>query len=256
MDWAALGRSAVSRDRRLKMVIRLARHLVAEDAGHELPPDGVFGHHRERRAPFIYSPEDVRLLLDAAWAVPPAGSIVPKTYWTLFALLACTGLRISEALGLRVGDVTSDGLVVRATKFKKNRLVPLHSTAQAGLARYLEERLTIKGGEDHLFVNTLAGPLGYHSVHSVFQRLVRMSGIERGPGNPSPRIHGLRHTFAVRALEASPESRDGVGRHLLALSTYLGHARVADTYWYLEATPELLLDIARVAESFVKGSAS
>jgi integrase len=234
------------------MVIRMARFLVAEDPRHELPPDGVFGHHRERRVPYLFSDEEVRLLLAAAATLPLASSAVLRTYWTLLALLVATGMRISEALALRLEDLSGDVLLIRKTKFKKSRLVPLHPTAAAGLNRYLEARRLVVGSDEHFFLNSRGRQLRYRSVRRIFVRLLRQTDLCR-PAKPRPCIHGLRHLFAVRALESCPKSRAGVGRHLLALSTYLGHARVADTYWYLQATPTLLAGIARAAELLMEG---
>lgn len=255
VEWSAQGPSAGQRARRLRMIIGLARHLAAEDRRHEVPPDGVFGHHRERRLPFLFSAEDTRRLIAAAWALPLAHSARSWVYATLFALLAATGLRISEALGLRLRDLTEDGLVIRQTKFKKSRLVPLHPTAASALERYLAQRPGPAGPDGALFLGAANRPVRYKTVYETFRRLTREIGLDPGSGRRRPRIHDWRHTFAVRALEACPEGRDRVGRHLVALSTYLGHARVEDTYWYFTATPELMGDIARAAEASVSGGA-
>lgn len=253
IDWARLGSSPPQWDRRLKEVIRFARHVHAEDARHEIPPNGVFGHHpRRQRVPFIYSPQDLRRLVEEALRLPPVGSIRPHTYGTLFSLLAATGLRISEALSLRLDDVGEDGLVIRKTKFKKSRLVPLHDTAVAGIQRYLVPRRAVGGTEDHLFVTERGRPLSYRKVLDTFLALVQAIGLHPGPGLPGPRIHDVRHTFAVRAIEACPDGHR-VDRHMLALSTYLGHASVADTYWYLHATPQLMARIAESSETFARG---
>ena len=137
IEWAALGPSAPQRARRLAVVSRFARYLHAEDPRHDIPPQGLFGSEsRPRRVPFIFSSEQLGRLLEAAARLGPAGSIRPYTYRTLFALLACTGLRIAEAINLRLQDWTADGLLIRESKFRKSRLVPLHDTAQAGLERY------------------------------------------------------------------------------------------------------------------------
>ncbi len=126
IDWAQRAPSPGGRDRRLKTVIRFARHVHAEDSGHEIPPDGVFGRHRQRRLPFLFTPADVSRILKQAMSLGPHGSLRPLTYYTLFALLSATGLRISEALALHLEDLTPEGLVIRKTKFRKSRLVPLH----------------------------------------------------------------------------------------------------------------------------------
>ena len=159
-------------------------------------------------------------------------------------------------LDLRFDDVTSDGLLIRGTKFRKSRLVPLHDSAVVGLERYLSRRQRFATSDDHVFVSPWGRILKYRYVGKKFRQVVKQAGLEPSPGRPRPQIHSFRHTFAVRALQACPDGRDSVGQHMLALSTYLGHARVTDTYWYLQAIPELMTDIALASESFVKGELS
>jgi integrase len=158
-------------------------------------------------------------------------------------------LRISEALALQLQDITDVGLVICSTKFRKSRLVPLHDTARRALRTYLVARNRHAGLDTTVFLSKRRTRLPYSTVVSVFLRIVREIGIHPGPGKPGPRIHDLRHTFAVRSLEQCAGERQAVARHMLALSTYLGHARLAHTYWYLQATPQLLADIAEQSES-------
>jgi integrase/recombinase XerD len=253
IDWASHAPNPAARDRRLKSVIRFARHVHAEDDRHEIPADGVFGYHRQRRLPFIFTSLDVRRFLEKANHLGPAGSLRPYTYFTLFALLSASGLRISEALALQLADVTRDGVVVRQTKFRKSRLVPLHETAIAGLQRYLERRLRLPGDDKHVFVSLRGHKLCYENVRSIFNSLVQKAGLQHGPSQRAPHIHSFRHTFAVRALEGYHADRDQIGRHMLALSTYMGHAHIADTYWYLQVTPQLLTDIRAAWEALMEG---
>jgi len=256
IEWASEAPSVGQRDHRLKTVARMARHLSVEDDSHEVPPSNVFGHRKSRRVPYIFSKEDFGRLVEAAAQLGPAGSLRPLVYSTLFALLWTTGLRISEALGLTFSDITPDGLLVRKTKFGKSRLLPLHETAVAGLDRYLEQRKKTAANEDHLFVSVRGRVLDNSSVGEVFRSLLEVIGLGQSPNGRRPRIHDVRHSFAVRALESCPEGRDNVGRHLLALSTYMGHRHVSDTFWYLEATPHLMRDIANACETYLKGDAS
>jgi integrase/recombinase XerD len=170
----------------------------------------------------------------------------------LFSLLSATGLRISEALSLSLDDVGKDGLLIRQTKFKKSRLVPLHATASAGLNRYLDLRTRLAIDDAHVFVSLQWRHLSYRYVNEVFNHLIEK--IELDSSGRRPHIHDIRHTFAVRVLESCcTKNRDAIDRNMLALSTYLGHANVADTYWYLEATPQLMMDIAQTCETFFKG---
>lgn len=251
IEWASQTGSVAQRHTRYQTVCRFAQHLRVEDPRHESPPANHFGYRKTRRIPRIYSRDEINALILAAARLPSSDSLLPKTYAALISLLAATGLRISEALHLLVSDITPDGLLVRKTKFQKTRLVPLHDTAMAGIGRYLEHRQAARRGGDPVFVSDEGRPLVYWKVHSVFRTLLKSAGVKFSGGR-RPRIHDLRHTFAVRALEASPPGRQRIGQHMLALATYLGHVNIDATYWYLETTPELLLDIALVAEKYVQ----
>jgi integrase/recombinase XerD len=210
-----------------------------------------FGYRKVRRVPHIYSYDEIENLILAAKRLSSFNALHSETYATLISLLTATGLRISEALHLLVSDITADGLLIRKTKFQKTRLVPLHETAWTGLSRYLTQRQKMSGG-DHVFVSDEGQPLVYWRVHHVFRILLKSAGIKPSRGR-WPRIHELRHTFAVRALESSPTGRQRIGQHMLALANYLGHVNINSTYWYLETTPELLRDIAVVTDNFVQG---
>jgi integrase len=252
IEWAGLAASVNRRARRLGEVIRFTRYIRAEDQSHELPPP-VFGSEtRPRPVPYIFSRDDIQRLVQAA---SEAGyrSLRQKTYSTFFALLACTGMRVSEAIRLRFEDITPDGLMIWCSKFRKSRLVPLHETARAGIERYLEQRRPYAPFDDHVFISLRRKPLLPEDVETAFRTAVDEIGLRRGPGLPRPTPHSLRHTFAVRALETCPDGRDHITKHMLALSTYLGHSRVCDTYWYLEAVPELMENIAQCCESFFTG---
>jgi len=249
--WASQTASVAQRDARLKTICLFARYLRSEDPRHELPSPNHFGYRKRRRVPHIYSAEEIRRLLHAASQLGPADSLQPHTDRTLIGLLAVTGLRISEALALRFSEVTPQGLLIHRTKFQKTRLVPLHETTAAALDRYLIRRRE-RGGGEQVFIAEDGRPLRYRDVYSTFQKVAKAAKVS-GSHDHRPRWHELRHTFAVRALEASPKGRQQVGRHLLALATYMGHVNIDATYWYLEATPELLRDIARAAENFIRG---
>jgi len=253
--WASQARSVAQRHARYQAICLLAKYLRAEDPRHESLPPNYFGYRKVRRVPHIYSRDEIAGLLRAAARLASCDSLLPKTYVTLVSLLAATGLRVSEALRLQVSDITADGLLIRKTKFQKTRLVPLHDTAVKGLAHYLAHRQKTRRGGDYVFVSDDGQPLVYWRVHSVFRTLLKSAGIRPSRGR-WPRIHELRHTFAVRSLESSPTDRQRIGQHMLALATYLGHVNINSTYWYLQSTPELLRDIAVVAENFTQGGRS
>lgn len=249
IDWAALGPSIAQRDARLKAVCRFARHIRVEDVRHELPPGNHFGACKKRRPPHIYSGTEIARLIKTAGQLRPQGCLRPLTYATLIALLAATGLRISEALKLTFADMSSDGLLIRETKFRKTRLVPLHETAATGLQRYLQRRGP-GSGDDPVFVDAHGQPLRYIAVKETFDRLVDKAGIRPSPAR-RPRLHDLRHTFAVRALQDSPTGQNRCGAHMVALATYMGHVNIYATYWYLEATADLVSDIAMAGDAFM-----
>lgn len=257
VEWAKRTTSQHQKRRRLLVVIRLARYLKAEEGRHEVPSESAFGQHRyQRPTPFIFNQPDILRLIDTVKRMDSLDSPLSLAFSTLFALLTATGLRISEALALRLDDISADGLVIRETKFNKSRLVPLHDTATRGLQHYLDLRRNLAVSDDHLFVTPRGTPLRYESVRRTFRRLIRIIGLDPPPGQPRPQLHSFRHTFAVRALQSCPDGRDRIAQHTMALSAYLGHTHVADTYWYFEATPQLMADIASAAQRLLKGQGS
>jgi len=252
IDWARQGSSVIQRARRLGDVARFARYMHAEDAYHEIP-HAVFGSERRpRRPPFILSDEQIFRIIELA-AQTGYRTLRRQTYSTLFALLSCTGLRVSEAIRLRYDDLTADGLVIRATKFQKTRLVPLHQTAQAGLERYLHQRRSYAPFDDHVFISLRRKPLRIEDVECAFRTVAAKMDLPHGRGQRRATPHSLRHAFAVRALQSCPDGRDRITQHMLMLSTYLGHSNAALTYWYLEAVPELMRSIAERCEAHVAG---
>lgn len=219
---------------RLRTVALLARYLHAEDERHEIPPQDAFGRHRaQRRPPFLFTPEDVAALICAARRLGPDRSLQPHVYGTLFGLLASTGLRISEALNLRIEDVTPQGLIVRNTKFGKSRMLPLHTTTRERIESYLERRLREAGVCPFVFVSIRGRKLHRNTVGGVFRRLVFSLGVAERENKLRPRLHDLRFYFANQVLTHSPGDHEGIDRHMVALTTYLGHSDVRNGYWYL-----------------------
>jgi integrase len=252
ISWASRGRSPERRETLIRTVTVFARHARAEDPRHEIPPGHLLGRYYRRPTPFIFSPEQLRRLLEASRGLGPPDSLRPHTYETLFAFLAVTGMRVSEALALRREDLTRDGVVIRKTKFKKSRLVPVHPTVTAALERYLDRRRMVGGDTAHVFAGADGRPLRYAIVWYTFAKLVRTIGLA-AQGQPRPHIHSLRHTFAVRSLESCAEPRLSAARHQIALMTYLGHSHLESTYWYLQSTPRLLHGIAEACHAVVVG---
>jgi integrase/recombinase XerD len=254
IEWARRASSIVRRARLLGDVIRLARYLHAEDTRHEIPP-AIFGSERyPRRPPYLLTDKQIRRLIELA-AQSGYRTLRRQTYSTLFGLLACTGLRVSEAIRLRYDDITPDGLLIRETKFQKSRLVPLHETTRTALERYLEQRRPYAPFDDHVFISLRRKPLLVHDVETAFRTVADEMGLPRGRGQRRPTPHSLRHAFAVRALQSCPDGRNRITQHMLMLSTYLGHRKPAETYWYLEAVPELMSSIAERCEAQLGGGA-
>ncbi len=233
---------------RLTDVRCFARHLAHFDPETEVPQADILPPLR-RAKPYIYSETEINALLTAALKLPPTGALRRWTYHHLFGLLSATGLRHSEALCLRRNDVDlKEGvLTVRETKFGKSRLVPVQPTTIDALASYARRRDLHLGPQcsDYFFVAERGGRLLHQYVHRVFWRLSREIGIRRAGERNGPRIHDFRHRFAVQTLLNWYRAGVDVEQQLPVLSTYLGHAYVRDTYWYLSACPELMEHAAR-----------
>jgi integrase/recombinase XerD len=185
--WAGRATSQQQRARRLNNLILFARYIRAEDAEHQLPPAGVFAHHvRSRRLPHIFAPTQIAAILAEAKQLPPAGSLRPLTFYTLFGLVAACGLRISEALALQFDDIRPDGLYIRETKFRKSRLVPLHPTTEKQLILYLDRRQQLAPAETRVFISLRSKPLHYATVNETVLFLLRKLGVRDGAGPPRP----------------------------------------------------------------------
>ncbi len=243
--------------RALRALRPFMRWLQQFEPATEVPDEAVFGSVPGRVTPHIFRDAEIEALLEAAGQIrPPLRSVVMRT---LFGLIACTGLRISEALALVDADVDLNVgvLTVRCSKFGKSRLVPLHPSAVAALCAYRRERTKYvpSDPEGPFFIATRGRRLGQalsdRQVHRIFEELRRQLGwVSRG-GHGVARIHDLRHSFAVRRLLRWHEQGENVHQHMLALSTYMGHAKVSNTYWYLTGVPELLQVVGRSFEHFV-----
>jgi integrase len=234
--------------RRLIDVRGFARHVASIDPKTEIPPTGIFPRWK-RPKPYVYSDGEIDALLAAALALPPMEGLRRWTYYHLFGLIAVTGMRLSEAIGLHRGDVDlKEGvLTVRQAKFGKSRLLPLHPTTRAALRSYAQRRDRHLGPRcgPNFFVSERGGRLRKQSIYPVFWRLSREIGLRRPGDSTGPRVHDLRHSFAIRKLLACYREGKNVEKSLPVLSTYLGHTYVRDTYWYLSACPDLMREAAR-----------
>jgi len=257
MDWArgeAKRATPLNWALRLRRIRPFARYLAQFDRDTEVPESDVFGPSSRRLAPHIYTDKEIAELLAAAGRLPPHGTLRPAAYSTLFGLIAATGLRISEALHLRCGDVdlANASLTVRETKFSKSRLVPLHSTVIEALVQYatLRQQYLPASPEGRFFTLESGVGLINRTVHGVFERLRKQLGWTARGGHAMPRIHDLRHTFICRRVRLWHEQGTEIDNAMVALSTYVGHAKVSDTYWYLTGVPELMGVAGRRFEQF------
>jgi integrase len=242
LQWAQQNQQAkpVTVARRLSVVRGFARYRSATDPRTQIPPHSLLCCRSSRMRPYLYTREEVQRLLKAAQEL---GGLDGLAHYCLIGLLSVTGLRISEALNLRLQDVDlgQGMLTVVGTKFGKSRLVPIHASTQKVLTGYARERdRTCRGSVAHFFVNQSGGQLNAKSVQRIFRRLSRQIGIRGQNASHGPRLHDFRHTFAVATLLNWYRSGQDIEQRLPVLSTYLGHARVSDTYWYLSACPELM----------------
>jgi len=229
---------------RLSMVRGFARYRSATDPRTEIPPVHLLPFRPHRPRPHLYTDEEIGRLLGAADQLPSRRGLRPATYRCLLSLLIVTGLRISETRRLSPDDIDwAEGiLTIRGTKFGKSRLVPLHPSSLAALAEYARRRDRLLDGRtvSGFFISDRGKPLDPSMVYQTFYRLSRQAGLRAPGASRGPRLHDFRHRFALKTLVQWYRSGADVERRLPLLSTYLGHVRVSDTYWYLTACPELL----------------
>jgi integrase/recombinase XerD len=242
--------------RRLSFVRMFARHRSATDPRTQIPPPGLLPFQPKRARPWLYSDDEIRRLLDAALRMPcryKRGQLRPWTYHCLFGLLSVSGLRLGEACNLRVDDVDLKTMVltIRGAKFGKSRLVPLHASTCKVLADYIARRMRHWAGRPvspYLFVSSRGNRLDGGDIHRTFYVLSRQIGLRGASDSHGPRLHDMRHAFATNTLVRWYRCGQDPERRLPILSTYLGHVHVADTQWYLSASPELMREAMRRLE--------
>jgi integrase/recombinase XerD len=251
--WATqpAGAAPVWWKRRLTVVRGFARHLQTLDPGCQVPPTALLPSPSDRVTPYLFSQEEIAALIHAAGTL--RRPLLAATYQALISLLAVTGLRIGEAIALSGDHVDLDTALITVinSKFGKSRLVPLHDDTADMLRRYAARRdeLCPAPATGSFFISTTGRPLLHSSVDGIFAQLLGLAGIRTPPGRARPRVHDLRHTMAVTTLLEWYRSGADVPACLPLLSTWLGHADPASTFWYLHASPELLALAARLLEN-------
>jgi len=263
VNWAQIPSPATARRRarRWEAVRHFALFWAAFDPRTQIPPAGLFGAAYGRVPVHIYPPQEIAALLGAAQRLSGPGALHARTFGTLLGLLACTGLRISEALALDLSDwqPAQALLTIREAKFGQSRYVPLSPSALSALEGYLRDRARAfaRPKSCALFLNCQGQRLTYRQARGTFATLRRQLGWQNQ--QPRPRLHDLRHTFAVECLLGwYRQGQEELNAKILSLAVYLGHRNIRHTYWYLTAVPELLaLGSARWAKALApqKGAA-
>jgi integrase len=247
LQWAQLPATVqpAQRAQRLTDVRGFARYRSAVDSRTQIPPEGLLPYNQKRPQPYLYKDDEIRDLLSGALHLPSSDGLRPWTYHALFGLLSVSGMRLGEARNLELRDVDLKAavLTVRGAKFGKSRLVPLQTSTCDVLTDYLERRQRYWAGRQvssYLFVSGRGNRLDVGDIHRTFYALSRQIGLRGLTDSHGPRLHDLRHRFAVMTLLQWYRSGEDAERRLPILSAYLGHVHVSDTYWYLSAWPELM----------------
>jgi integrase/recombinase XerD len=241
---------------RLSVVRGFARHRSATDPRTQIPQPGLLPFHPKRARPYLYSVDEIKHLLGAALKMPcryERGELRPWTYHCLFGLLSVSGLRLGEARNLELQDVDLKAavLTIRGAKFGKSRLVPLHASTCKVLADYIARRnrhWAARPVSSYLFVSSWGNRMDGGDIHRTFYALSRQIGLRGVADSHGPRLHDMRHRFATNTLVMWYRSNQDPERRLPILSAYLGHVHVADTQWYLNASPELMREAMRRLE--------
>jgi integrase len=233
----------MGRSRRLIIVRGFARYCAIEDPRTQIPAAGLLGSAYVRRVPHIFTPDQVRLIMQRAGGLPKISPLRPRTFETFFGLLACTGLRPGEARRLRLGDFdpVAGTLQVPATKFSPERRLPLHPSTVQALVRYQRLRTFLVAG-DHFFVSHYGRPLRTCLIDRAFRRVT--ADIPGNGDRPRPRPHDFRHTFATNWIAQCSHQTRPLSHYLLRLASYLGHRNMEMTWWYVSSDRRALEEAA------------
>ena len=234
---------------RLEALRGFAQYYKIIDPKTEIPPLNFYGSTHLRSQPYIYSEKEIYNLIEAAEKFSPINSLKPVTFKYLLGLLLSTGLRISEAIHLTGQDVNLDNktLTIKETKCHKSRYVPVHKSTQNALNRYIlirDQRVSLPL-DATFFINDNGRALQIKRLEEYFRRLCEITGLGK-----KPRLYDARHTFVCERLLKWYQEGKNVNEMMIYLSTYLGHAKITDTYWYITAVPELMSIVANKFEKF------
>jgi integrase/recombinase XerD len=249
----------VSWARQIGILRQFALYRRNADPRTEVPPIGILPFRSLRPTPYLYSEDEIVRLMNAAGTIESRYRLQPRTYRCLFGLLAVSGMRLGEALNLQRDDIDwcECLLTIRGAKFGKSRLVPLHESTLVELRDYAERRdhKFSRRPVSHFFVTSRGTRLENSNVNTVFRILSRKVGLRHRDATNGPRLHDLRHRFAVQTMLRWYREGEEISRKLPILSTYLGHAHVRSTYWYLSSSPELRVAAGKLVEARWEGVA-
>ncbi len=242
---------------RIKVVRPFAKYRAQFEPETEVPPPGFNSYKQQRLVPHIYTDEEIESILVAASTLSPQGGIRPAAYKTLYGLLAATGLRISEALRLKIQDVNFNDriITVRETKFHKSRLLPIHLSTTKALQNYtrIRDDNFSPRSDKNFFLLKGGDRLEKDAVQRRFRKICNQLHLQaRGTVHTAPRIQDLRHTFITHCLLRWYRQGVDIDKEMLSLSTYVGHAEVSYTYWYITGIPELMEVASLRFENFAK----
>jgi len=244
LEWATLPQN-VKRSywsRRLSIVRLFAQYRMAEDRRTEVPPSCLLSQQPNRATPYIYSEKEIKQLLEACQLLSSRG-LRHHTYFTFFGLMAVTGCRISELISLNRDDidVKNNWIIIHNSKFNKSRLLPLHQTTIHQLKKYNKIRDQFPVDDiNAFFLSDRGRRITEWSARYVFIKISKQIGLRDPLDSNGPRIHDIRHSFAVKTLLDWYRKGINIDKKIALLSTYLGHKKPTDTYWYVTGTPELL----------------
>lgn len=257
IEWASLKPhySPWYRARRLEIVRTFAKFIFVFDRNTQIPPRGVFGKCHGRTTPYIFSEKEVLLLMKGASKLYSPDKLRGISISAMIGLLWSTGMRPNEVCALCDFDVDLENAVItiRETKFSKTRLIPLHQSAAKALWKYkiLREKLRVNLNDGHFFLSTGGYEMRLRNLEYAMQIIrVKLPSCSENRNRRQPRLYDMRHSFACHTLLRWLESGVDVNTKMPYLSTYLGHVKIADTYWYLSGTPELMSLSSKIFEDY------
>lgn len=241
--------------RRMEIIRTFAKYICVLDSMAQMPPKGMFGDCHGRSTPYIYTEEELFTLMDASAKLLSPDGLRCKAVFTAIGLLWTTGMRPNEVCRLKNDDVDLENnlITIQETKFSKSRMIPIHESTAKELRTYVNDRDTLRShfSDHHFLLTTGSRKLVLPNLNYAFQVIKKkiLTDDKEWSRRP-PRLYDFRHTFACNTLLRWLKKDINIDLKIIYLSTYLGHVKVADTYWYLTGTPELMQLTSNKFESY------